>query len=547
FLPKILSLGILDGITGNVVGSWNTLGLFAGFASLMFLLMIEFFAISKIEKIVLSVFVLLSVLLTATVNFPLVWLLLGIFSTIVFVYKISITLEKSEGEDGVIKAKYFPVVSFVVMLVSLLFFISSGFLGNIIPNSLQISNTEVNPSLSSTMSIAKEVLVKNPIFGIGPNKFKEAWSMYKPLSINNTQFWNVSFNSGSGLFPTFAATTGGVGILSWVVFFVLFLFIGVKSVFASIKKRINWEMVSFFILSLYLFISSLFYFTGPVMFLLSFAFSGIFIGLVASNSNKEFCISFLNDHRKSFFSISALIIVTVFFVTVAFKYTERFISIYYFEKALSAQAVPDAKDFIGKALSLYSNDFYLRTYSQIYLIDLNSLLSKGKTLSDAENATLQAIFDQALQGAQMAINFDSKNYLNYQLLGSVYQTAGVLGVKDAYGKAMEAFKSASAINVNSPELKLSLANISIADKKNKEAKDYANQSLSLKPDYIDALILLSQIATSENDNISALSYGEKALSVSPTSPDLIKYVDSLKNPNKVVNQIKTPVLNTKKP
>jgi hypothetical protein len=95
----------------------------------------------------------------------------------------------------------------VVVVVSLLFFMSAGFVGSFIPNRLQISNTEISPSFGATMSITKGVLSKHPLFGIGPNRFGEAWSMYKSESINNTQFWDVSFDSGSGLLPTLTATT----------------------------------------------------------------------------------------------------------------------------------------------------------------------------------------------------------------------------------------------------------------------------------------------------------------------------------------------------
>src|SRR3989338_4762819 len=181
FFPSITSLGILTDKTSNVLGSWNALGLFAGFSGLMFLLVIEFFPISKMEKVLLEIFILLSILLAASVNFPLVWLLLGISSLIIFVYKVSITFQRNENEE---EKKPFPMVSFVVVMISLLFFMSAGFVGSFIPNRLQISNTEVSPSFGATMSITKGVLAKDPVFGIGPNRFTEAWSMYKPAAIN---------------------------------------------------------------------------------------------------------------------------------------------------------------------------------------------------------------------------------------------------------------------------------------------------------------------------------------------------------------------------
>lgn len=531
FAPA-LSLGILSGKTENILGSWNALGLFAGFSGLMFLLVIEFFPISKIEKLLLGIFILLSFFLIAAVNFQLIWTLLGISSLIIFIYKVSITFQKKEGssenEEGSEK-RYFPIVSFAVVLISLLFFTSGQFIGSIIPNRLQISNNEISPSLSATMSVTKRVLAKHPLLGIGPNRFGEAWSMYKPAVINNTQFWDVSFNSGSGLFPTLVATTGGLGILSWLVFFALFLFIGMKSVFSSIKKGVNWEMMAFFVLSLYLFIASFFYFTGAVIFLLSLAFTGVFIGLAAPKEGKEISISFLDDHRKSFFSILILILVMVSSAALSFKYIERITSASYFRKALSATTIPSAQDYIGKALSLYSNDLYLRAYSQIYLVELNSIAKKGATLSDAEKANLQVSFDQAVNSAQMATKYDPLNYLNFQSLGSTYQAVGSLGVKDAYDKAITAYQNASNLNPLNPGLRLAMAGVSFVDGKTKEAKNYANAALSLKRDYVDALVILSQIAKSENNNSSALSYARAALSISPKDKNLIEYVGSLDN------------------
>ncbi|MBU0998988.1 hypothetical protein KKG24_01620, partial [Patescibacteria group bacterium] len=386
-----------------------------------------------------------------------------------------------------------------------------------------------SPSLSATIDITKEVVAKNPLFGIGPNRFEEAWSTYKPVVINNTQFWDVSFSAGSGLLPTLVATTGGLSILAWFIFFILFLIIGVKSVFSSIKNGGNWEMMAFFILSLYLFIASFFYFTGSVIFLLSLAFTGVFIGLAASHSGKEISISFFNDHQKSFFSILLLIVLIISSAAFSFKFIERFISVAYFSKALSATTVEGAENYINKALSLYSNDLYLRTYSQIYLIKLNSIAQKGSELSDVDKADLQNSFNQAINSAQMATRYNSLNYLNFQSLGSAYQTAGTLGVKDAYSQAIVAYQNASNLNPLNPSLKLNIAGTSFIDGKVQDAKNYANAALALKQDYIDALVVLAQIAQSENNNSAALSYARAALSLSPDDKNLIQYVDSLNN------------------
>lgn len=526
FMPKILSLGILAGKMDNVLGSWNALGLFAGFSCLMFLLIVEFFPISKMRKILLQIFILLSILLIASVNFPLVWILLGIASLIIFVYKTSITFQgnREEGEK-----KHFPITSFIVVMLALLFFMSGQFIGNIIPNRLQLSNTEISPSFGATMSITKGVLSKDPVFGLGPNRFNTAWSMHKPASINNTQFWDVAFGSGSGLIPTFWATTGILGILAWIVFLVLFLVGGAKSVFSNIKNKVNWEMLAFFVLSLYLFVSSFFYSVGMVIFLLAFAFTGIFIGLVSSSTSKEVSVSFLNDHRKSFVSILVLIVIVIFSAAISFRYIERFASVYYFGRAVNASTIPVAEESISKALSLYSNDLYLRTYSQIHVTKLNSLVNSGIELSEADKENLQTSLDQALSSAQLATTYDSQNYLNFQLLGSVYQNLGLLGVKDTYSKALSAYQTATTLNPLNPGIKLAIANVSLALGDTKDAKEQAKASLALKQNYIDALIVLSQIAKKEGNNNEAISYAKTALSFYPNDKNLIEYLNSLNN------------------
>ena len=527
FMPDLFSLGILGGKTDNILGSWNAFGLFAGFSTIMSLFIVEFFSVPKRIKWLLGILIVFSVVLSAVVNFPLIWEILGIFALIIFIYKISFSFGRKQEEGG--EKKHFPAFSFAVVMVSLLFFMSGQFIGGLLPNSLNLSNVEIRPSFGATMSVTGKALMKNPVLGVGPNKFGEVWAMYKPQVINATQFWDTSFNSGSGLLPTFASTTGSLGILAWFTFFILFIMVGAKSLFASIKNNMNWEVVVFFVASLYLFVSSFFYSTGEVMFLLAFAFTGIFIGLSSANrSNGEISMSFLDDPRKSFFSILFLVILMIISAAAGFKYVERLASVSYFGKTLSASTIPMAENSITKAISLHQNDLYLRTYTQVYLTKINSIVTKGSALSEIDKADLQTSFDQAVNGAQLAVAYNSKNYLNYNSLGVVYNTVGLLGVKDAYSKAIEAYKTASTLNPLNPGIKLAIARIYFADGKIKEAKDFVKEALSLKPDYIEALITISQIEKSEGNNTAAISYAETALSLAPDSQDLIQYINSLK-------------------
>ena len=528
FLPEMLALGVLSGKTGNLIGSLNALGLVAGLTCLASLFIIEFFSITRLAKIILGFTILVSLFVISAVNYTLVWELLGILALLVFVYKISFFSHLKHTENGKVN---FPAFSFAIVMISLLFFMSGQFIGSFIPGRLGITNVEVSPSMGATFEVAKQSIKQDPVLGFGPNRFGEIWAMYKPAAINETIFWDVSFSSGSGLLPTLAVTTGLLGILGWVIFFVLFIGSGVKSLFSSIRHSTHREMVSFFILALFLFLASFFYSAGPVILLLAFAFTGVYIGLASNRENGILAVSFLDDHRKSFFFILSLVLVLLLSSAIAFKYVERFASVSYFGKALKAGTITEAQSHIGKALSLHVNDLYLRTYSQVYLLDMNALLSKGSELTEAEKAQLQTSFDQALSGAAGAVRYNGKNYLNHQALGNVYTAAGLLGVDDAYSKAAESYKAASALNPKNPGLKLAIARAYLSDNKISTAKELAAEARMLKPDYIDAYLLSSQIAQKAGSSSEAVRFAEQALALSPSNEDLIKYVNSLKGGN----------------
>jgi tetratricopeptide (TPR) repeat protein len=162
-------------------------------------------------------------------------------------------------------------------------------------------------------------------------------------------------------------------------------------------------------------------------------------------------------------------------------------------------------------------------------VKINSIVEKGSSsLSDTDKTLLQSSFDQAVRAAELAVTYDNTNYLNYNSLGIVYSTVGQLGVEDAYGKAIEAYKASSALNPLNPGIKLAIARVYNAQKNTEEARNFIKEALALKPDFIEALITISQIEKSNGNNSLALSYAENALSFAPKNKDLIDYVDSLK-------------------
>ncbi len=523
FVPAHLSLGVLASKTDNIIGSWNALGIFAGFFAIMSIFLMEFFTLSQFKKILLGVGALVALFVVVCVGSLVLWGMLGVFSLLVFAYKISFSFNSNPEK------KVFPFMSFAMMVICLLFFMSGQFVGGFLPAKLGLNNIEVSPSFTSTMSLTKSVLKKDPVLGLGPNRFGDAWAMYKSQAINSTVFWDTHFDFGSGLIPTLAATTGIVGILSLLLFFFFIFVTGIQSLFFTFRNSTSQIIPAFFFGTAYLFLASFIYPTGVVIYVLAFVFAGIFIGLFNSSiAAGEAVVSFTDNPRNSFFSLLVLVSLMIAACAVGFKYVERFASVPYFGKALAANTVDLAEANIIKANLLYSNDLYLRTYSQVYMLKLNSIVSKGSALTDDDKANLQPNLDKAINGAQLAIGYNKDNYLNYNALGGVFSNVTSLGVTGAYDNAIAAYTQASVLNPFNPGIKLNMAQVSLANKKTKEAKDYATQALTLKPDYEEAMLVLSQIAKVDGDTAGALAYANQALALDPQNKDLIAYVNSLK-------------------
>jgi O-antigen ligase len=247
FIPNTLSLGILDDKTNNLLGSWNAFGIFAGALAIISMFSLEFLSPTKKKKILLTAILIISLFLIASVNFPLIWRLLGIVSLVIFVYKISLfSFKKDENQTN----KKFPTTSFSVIIVALLFFISGQFIGSYLPNVLGLLNIEVNPSYSTTWQVTKSVFKENPLLGIGPNKFADAWSLYKPSLINGSQFWNTPFSNAFGLIPTLMINGGILVGLLWLVFLVLTIFSGLKKLLNLIKEKYDHTLVLYFLLAI---------------------------------------------------------------------------------------------------------------------------------------------------------------------------------------------------------------------------------------------------------------------------------------------------------
>lgn len=535
FGVTFLSFGIFENITSTVIGSFNNLGIFFGTATLLSVSALSFLRLSKLMKSLVVVALLLSVFFLILVNFSSLWLALSIISFLLILY--SIFSQRSETTKKIWqKVSIYPVIIFII---SLAFLIWGATLGAWFAKTFNIVSLDVRPSLSVTLDIAKNTIKNEPIFGSGPNTFTTQWLSYRPLDIISTVYWNADFAYGIGLIPTFAVTTGLAGIISWVIFFGLYLSLGIKSIFYKYEDLfLKYLVSSSFFVSLYLWFMSFVYVPSVVILILTFFFTGLFFASLYVSGfldlNKKI---FINNPKTGF--ISSLILVATFVSVLwigygLFKNSE---SLWYFQKSTYAintlGDVDKAESLMASAIKTVDNDIYYRALSEIQLIKLNSILSQDQSKVSKETIQSQAekVLPAVISNALAARNADPLNYLNWVSLGQAYTSATALGVQGAYESAQSSFGEAMRRNPNNPAIFLLLAKLEINRNNLDGAKNWALQAIQLKQNYLDAYYLLSQIEVANKNLKGAIDSVTAASIINPSDPSIFFQLGLLKYNN----------------
>lgn len=517
FLP-----GFLQGVSsGNLVGSWNNFALLFGLIILLSLFTLEFLKTKGLFLFIQYFLLITGLFFLVVINIPLVWLLVGVFSMIIFVYSVSIQHAGIKIVHGGGEKKRFPFAALIVVFFCLSFLVGSNSLGGLVSKYINLSNPEVRPSLSTTTHIAWKSIKHNPFFGTGPNTFVIDWASWQPKEIAQTVFWNTDFNEGYSTLSTFVVTTGILGLLAWIAFFVIFVMRGIQSLRIALKDPLsNYFILTTFMISLYSWITFIIYTPNIIMLMLAFASSGILIGILAYREvveNKH--LSFLNDPRNSFFAILALMVFMIATLSVTYLYVEKFTSVIYFSKGLKTdntmESLARSEKMITNAISLDKNDVYYRTLSQVYIAEIGTLISDKNVSQDTLKSSLQQLINFAQNSATLAVSQNPKQYLNYVNLGNIYASLVPLSVEGSYESANNSYSKAMELSPNNPSIILAKAQLEVVKKNNEEARKLIQQALDLKLNYTDALFLLAQIETDEGNIPGAIKQAERAAELSP--------------------------------
>ncbi|WKZ26149.1 MAG: tetratricopeptide repeat protein [Candidatus Paceibacterota bacterium] len=525
--------------TSTPVGNWNEIGFFAGLSVIISLVLLE--TILKNlhglgSKLAIAT-LFIGLLFIFLINISIVWLLTTFFVILFLVFyffKSPVSDKKSATTlvDGVTKERFLSKKSVSKISILALFFIAllfliGGFVGQNVQTSLGINYLDVKPSWSSTKEVFLHTLrsdFKSFLLGSGPNSFLFQWRQWKPSEVNLTAFWNAEFHNGVGLLPTFAVTTGSLGLLTWMSFLFLFFWLGVKKVW---NNKEDWLSVTLFFASGFLWLSAIFYPVGPALFIMTAFFSGLFLTSIFKDEiPKSFCLDLSSSAGRKNKSIS-LIILSIFAalaLATAVLVIQKTLAASNFQKGvleLSSGKIAQSGVLLERSVKISGNDIFRRHLSEFFILEASQMAQEVSNPTDKDVEHFRRLIDSARNNAELSVIYNRKNFENWINLAGFYEFLASFDADNSsehYENARLSYQSAIVFDRQNPFLDLMLARLNISLGALEEAENYVSSALDKKPNYSEAIFLLSRIKAARGDLDDAIVSVSEAIGFSPQEP-----------------------------
>ena len=294
---------------------------------------------------------------------------------------------------------------------------------------------EIDLSSKSTFEITKKVINDSPVFGFGLDSFRFAFDAYKPADLNQTQFWNIRFNSGSSeLFDLIVS--GGLALLVGLIILLFYLFRKVLSLDNS--NPYYWMILPTFVASLTIFV------LYPFNFVLYFVF-WLLISLMAvlvRNERQDLKVKINDTSLASIFSSLIFVLVLSGCLVGGYLMVQKYRGDFYFAQAArldlsKKESLDKAIVLVNEAIDSNSDVKYLTGLSQLLTFRINLELNNTSDKKEDVNKKLQSLTKSiAAVVNQMTTDFknDSTSWLS---AASVYEglIGSVTGADDAAAEA----------------------------------------------------------------------------------------------------------------
>lgn len=374
-------------------------------------------------------------------------------------------------------------------------------------------------SLLNSWSISTDVLKTplNAVLGIGTDSYANAFSIFKPVRMNESPLWFVRFNNARNSVLELLTTQGVLGMTAWVLILLATLRVikSAKGEHAALGAGV-------------LFIEAVLLLFPPNVILMSL----LCILLIAWTGSLKERDAHVKETVFSFFSFTHLDtnvtsktkgivtqiagVLTLLVTAAAFYLVGRaYAGEYFFNRSLVSASQGDGRSTYDNGIKALTLNPYMENYHRAFALTNLSLaqaISENKEITDQDKQNVLTLIQQAIAQAKIATVLDPLNTANWETLTTVYQA--LIGTADgAHQWTTASYVEQIKTDPSNPAPRFSMGTMYRQIGNDDQALKLFEQAVQLKSDYANAYFNMADIYKKKGDKQSEFAMLQATLSL----------------------------------
>ncbi|MBN1168868.1 O-antigen ligase family protein [Candidatus Woesebacteria bacterium] len=373
---------------------------------------------------------------------------------------------------------------------------------------------------------ALDVWKHYPILGTGVETFAYSYYNFRPVEHNLVSEWDFLYNKAHNEYLNYAATTGTLGIGSYLVMILtmaLFTLINSKifKKFKGTNKILSYLHFSFFSGLISIYITNFFGFSVVPVNLMMFMLPAFSVGIEtkeSENGNTE--IRDIGSSQKTTIAITA--IVAFYLLISIFRYWNA--DVFYGQGKAHNDVGNSVKalEYLKKAVDISKKEAVF--WSELSEANLNL----GLRLAEAEDQRAIQFFDEAIKASSTAVNLAEKDVNIQRKRASMYIKLStfdpnqLLIARDVLIKTIELAPTEAKLWYN-----LGLVYARAGDIQ--KAKETLEKTIEMKPDYEKARYAYALLLKELGETDKAIEQAEFILkNINPNYKEAVQFIEENK-------------------
>lgn len=347
----------------------------------------------------------------------------------------------------------------------------------------------VLPSFPASWSVMLDTIraPKSALIGAGMSSYSSAYQVFKPIWVNGTDNWAVTFTQAASMPLTIVTTMGALGLIAWVL--VIFKSLRFHKTLLSGSKAISIFIIFSFLLNLVLPFNTVMLTLQAIAIACLVANEKHRLPLLQMQALKIKMLNkpeTLSAKSQSFNIVSyvgtGLAMVLILGVGyLAARSLQAHALMAQSSVAITNNQAVQAYELQQKAVTLNPYfDVFRRRYAATSALIAIALSNKAD-ITETEKQQVSALLQQSVSEARAATTLDALESQNWANLAQIYNN--LVGVsEDAVNWAIQSYVTSIETNPNDPLLRLELAAVFVAQEQFEQALGIYDQAINIKPD-----------------------------------------------------------------